>query len=179
MLFCVCHDRIIIDGKVKIVRRNNLLNKRLTDHITYRIVDNTIYLYQEEDISLNEMNMALKKLILFFDDSDICYVNIISYRIENKRDFYREFGFSFSYYDVNKLQFLCDGKKNKKDYRCYGKMSKREFFDMMNEKKKDSLIDRKEVVSDNSGFVNSMLLLFGGITLLCYFCIQGAIYMVK
>lgn len=44
-------------------------------------------------------------------------------------------------------------------------------------KKKDVII--KDTTNSNSGYVNSFLLLFGGILLLCYFCVQGAIYLVK
>ena len=45
---------------------------------------------------------------------------------------YQKLGFSLSYYDVNKLNVLYDGKKNKKDYRCYGIMTKKDFFDKIN-----------------------------------------------
>ena len=39
--------------------------------------------------------------------------------------------------------------------------------------------ENKMIVSSNSGYVSNLLLLFGGIILLCYFCIEGAIYLVK
>ena len=36
-----------------------------------------------------------------------------------------------------------------------------------------------KVINSNSGFVSNMILLFGGIILLCYLCVEGAIYLVK
>ena len=158
------------------VRKKNIINKKLTDHITYRIIDNTIYLFQDMDVSLDEMKNVFRKLALLIDDIDICCINITSSKMENNKKFYQNLGFSLSYYDVNKLNFLYEGKKNKKDYRCYGIMTKKNFYNKLNDEK---IVEHKEVVSTNSGFVNNMLLLFGGIILLCYFCVQGAIYLVK
>ena len=47
--------------------------------------------------------------------------------------------------------------------------------------KDDNKISSKNetIMYSNSGFVSNVLLLFGGILLLCYFCVQGAIYLVK
>lgn len=159
-------------------KKNNEV-KRLTDHITYRIIDSTIYLFQESDFSADEIKVAYKKLVLLIDDNDISYINITASKMEDRKEFYQKLGFSLSYYDVNKLNFLYAGKKNKKDYRCYGIMTKKDFFNCFNEDKKEQLLENRKVVSTNSGFVNGMLLLFGGIVLLCYFCVQGAIYLVK
>ena len=65
-------------------------------------------------------------------------------------------------------------------YKCYGLMTKKDFLESMKENKKDSTSELPSIVTNsNSGFVSSMLLLFGGIILLCYFCIQGAIYLVR
>ena len=58
-------------------------------------------------------------------------------------------------------------------------MTKKDFFDGMNESKKNEYSENKMIVSSNSGYVSNLLLLFGGIILLCYFCIEGAIYLVK
>jgi len=158
------------------VRKKNILNKKLTDYVTYRIIDNIIYLFQDRDISLDEMKDVFRKLALLIDNIDISYINITGSKMENNKKFYKDLGFSLSYYDVNKLNFLYEGKKNKKDYRCYGIMTKKNFFNKLNDKKS---VEHKEVIGTNSGFVNNMLLLFGGIILLCYFCVQGAIYLVK
>jgi hypothetical protein len=51
----------------------------------------------------------------------------------------------------------------------------------LNSLKDDNKISSKNetIVYSNSGFVSNVLLLFGGILLLCYFCVQGAIYLVK
>ena len=83
-----------------------------------------------------------------------------------------------SYYDVNKLNLLYAGEKNKKEYRCYGIMTKKDFFDSINSR---NIIDvgEKRVINSNSGFVYNMFLLFTGIIFLCYLCVQGAIYLVK
>ena len=87
-------------------------------------------------------------------------------------------GFTLSYYDVNKLNELYANKKNKIEYKCYGIMTKSDFFNNMNrevdEKKRDVVITKS-----NSGYVSSLLLLFGGIAFLCYLCIQGAMLLVK
>ena len=91
---------------------------------------------------------------------------------------YQKLGFSLSYYDVNKLNVLYDGKKNKKDYRCYGIMTKKDFFDKINNKE-DNTEKHDRVINSNSGYVYNLFLLFGSIMFLCYLCVQGAIYLVK
>ena len=91
---------------------------------------------------------------------------------------YQKLGFSLSYYDVNKLNVLYDGKKNKKDYRCYGIMTKKDFFDKINNKE-DNVEKHDRVINSNSGYVYNLFLLFGSIMFLCYLCVQGAIYLVK
>ncbi len=161
-------------------RKNDIKPKKLTDHITYRIIDNTIYLFQEkEDILDDELKTAFKKLSLMIDDYDIYYINISAKKIEDRKEFYQKLGFTLSYYDVNKLNKLYAGNKNKSLYKCYGIMTKKDFFDGMNESKKNEYSENKMIVSSNSGYVSNLLLLFGGIILLCYFCIEGAIYLVK
>jgi hypothetical protein len=49
----------------------------------------------------------------------------------------------------------------------------------MNEEKTEVKEENIKVISSNSGYVNNLLLLFGGIALLCYFCIQGAVFLVR
>ena len=67
-------------------------------------------------------------------------------------------------------------------YKCYGIMTKSDFLNKLME---DNKVENKkeenktEVINSNSGFVSNMLLLFGGIILLCYICVEGAIYLVK
>ena len=151
---------------------------KLTEHISYSIIDNTIYLFQDNDyISGEEMEILVKRLLLVIEDNDIAYINISSRKIEDRKEFYQKLGFSLSYYDVNKLNVLYDGKKNKKDYRCYGIMTKNDFFDRINDTENKNNEDI--VIKDNSGYVYNLFLLFSGIILLCYFCVQGAIYLVK
>ena len=45
--------------------------------------------------------------------------------------------------------------------------------------KEDNVEKHDRVINSNSGFVSNMILLFGGIILLCYLCVEGAIYLVK
>lgn len=151
---------------------------KLTEHISYSIIDNTIYLFQDNDyISGEEMEILVKRLLLVIEDNDIAYINISSRKIEDRREFYQKLGFSLSYYDVNKLNVLYSDVKNKMDYRCYGIMTKKDFFDRINDNEDKNNEDI--VIKDNSGYVYNLFLLFSGIILLCYFCVQGAIYLVK
>lgn len=151
---------------------------KLTEHISYSIIDNTIYLFQDNDyISGEEMEILVKRLLLVIEDNDIAYINISSRKIEDRREFYQKLGFSLSYYDVNKLNVLYSDVKNKMDYRCYGIMTKKDFFDRINDTEDKNNEDI--VIKDNSGYVYNLFLLFSGIILLCYFCVQGAIYLVK
>ena len=151
---------------------------KLTEHISYSIIDNTIYLFQDNDyISGEKMEILVKRLLLVIGDNDIAYINISSRKIEDRREFYQKLGFSLSYYDVNKLNVLYSDVKNKMDYRCYGIMTKKDFFDRINDNEDKNNEDI--VIKDNSGYVYNLFLLFSGIILLCYFCVQGAIYLVK
>lgn len=151
---------------------------KLTEHISYSIIDNTIYLFQDNDyISGEEMEILVKRLLLVIEDNDIAYINISSRKIEDRKEFYQKLGFSLSYYDVNKLNVLYSDVKNKIDYRCYGIMTKKDFFDRINDTENKNNEDI--VIKDNSGYVYNLFLLFSGIILLCYFCVQGAICLVK
>lgn len=167
-------DKIIIGEENKVVRKKKI---KLTDHVSYYIVDNTIYLFQDNDfISLEEIKILGKRLSLIIDDNDIAYINISSKRIEDRKEFYQDLGFSLSYYDVNKLNVLYSGIKNKIDYRCYGIMTKKDFFDKINS---EDRVNDNIIINDDSGYIYNIFLLFGGIILLCYFCTLGAIYLVK
>ena len=152
---------------------------KLTEHISYSIVNDAIYLFQNSEyISHDEVKILEKKLALIIQDNDISYINISSKKMEDRRDFYQKLGFSLSYYDVYKLNILYKGIKNKRDYRCYGIMTRSDFFNRIN----NSLDGDKEdllIVNNSSGYIYDLFLLFGGILLLCYFCVQGAIYLVR
>ena len=120
----------------------------------------------------------LDEITLIIEDNGISYINISASKIEDRKEMYQKLGFSLSYYDVNKLNVLYDGKKNKKDYRCYGIMTKKDFFDKINNKE-DNAEKHDRVINSNSGYVYNLFLLFGSIMFLCYLCVQGAIYLVK
>ena len=94
------------------------------------------------------------------------------------RDFYMDIK---TIDDVNKLNELFSDKKDKIKYRCYGIMTKSDFLNRLMEDKKVEEKKEKDtkVINSNSGFVSNMILLFGGIILLCYLCVEGAIYLVK
>ena len=160
-------------------REGNIKFEILTDHVTYCIIDSTIYLFQNSEIYEDEIKIIYKKLSLLIEDNDISYINISAKKIEERKEIYQKMGFTLSYYDVNKLNILYKGKKNKKDYRCYGIMTKRDFLERMEDNVEDCSLKNVKITESNSGFVSSMLLLFAGIALLCYFFVQGAIYMVK
>lgn len=154
---------------------------KLTDHVSYFIMDSTVYLFQKGDnIPYDELDILYKKLNLVIQDNDVNYINITACGIEKRKEFYQKLGFSLSYYDVNKLNYLYDGVKNKESYRCYGIMTRNDFFDRWNDEKDNNKNeDRKIVTSYSSGFIYNMFLLFGGIIFLCFLCVQGAIYLVK
>ena len=154
-------------------------NIKLTEHVSYCIIDSTIYLFQNNiNLSEDEIEILYKKLALIIEDNGISYINISASKIEDRKEMYQKLGFSLSYYDVNKLNVLYDGKKNKKDYRCYGIMTKKDFFDKINNKE-DNAEKHDRVINSNSGYVYNLFLLFGSIMFLCYLCVQGAIYLVK
>ena len=152
---------------------------KLNDYITYRIIDSTLYLIEKDDyINDDSWKLICKKIKLLIEDNNISYINISSKNIDKNRKIYQKLGFTISYYDVNKLNVLYDGKKNKKDYRCYGIMTKKDFFDKINNKE-DNTEKHDRVINSNSGYVYNLFLLFGSIMFLCYLCVQGAIYLVK
>lgn len=159
--------------------KKNVKWDKLNDYITYRIIDSTLYLIEKDDyINDDSWKLICKKIKLLIEDNNISYINISSKNIDKNRKIYQELGFTISYYDVNKLNMIYDGIKDKKLYRTYGIITKNDF---LNSLKDDNKISSKNetIVYSNSGFVSNVLLLFGGILLLCYFCVQGAIYLVK
>ena len=163
-------------------KKKNINIEKLTENISYRIIDSTIYLLlNTSNITKEELNIAYKKIYLVIDDNELSYINVSGKNLEKNKNYYLDLGFTLSYYDVNKLNELYAGIKDKKLYKCYGLMTRKDFYSKMNDDKKE-LKEKKEnikVISSNSGYVNNLLLLFGGIILLCYFCIQGAIYLVR
>ena len=133
-------------------------NIKLTEHISYCIIDSTIYLFQNNiNLSEDEIEILYKKLTLIIEDNGISYINISASKIEDRKEMYQKLGFSLSYYDVNKLNVLYDGKKNKKDYRCYGIMTKKDFFDKINNKE-DNAEKHDRVINSNSGYVYNLFL---------------------
>ena len=161
-------------------KKKNINRYELTDNITYLIEDTTIYLLLDSNTIINdELNIIYKKIPLLIEDNELSYINISGKHLEENKKYFQELGFTLSYYDVNKLNELYKGIKNKKDYRCYGIMTKKDFINKINEEKKEENTKEVKVISSNSGFVSSMLLLLGGIALLCYFCVYGAISLVK
>ncbi len=161
-------------------KKKNLNTKKLTDHVTYHIEDSTIYLlFDSNTITKEELNIVYKKTNLIIEDNELSYINISGKHLEENKEFFLNLGFTLSYYDVNKLNELYAFVKDKRSYRCYGLMTKKDFINKMNEDKKEENKENIKVTNSNSGYINSFLLLFGGIALLCYFCVQGAIYLVK
>lgn len=163
-------------------KKKNIKIEKLTENIAYRIIDSTIYLLlSSNDISKEELNIAYKKISLIIEDNELSYINISGKQLDKNKTYFIDLGFTLSYYDVNKLNELYAGVKDKKLYRCYGIMTKHDFYNKINEEKKEVKPkgENIKVTSSNSGYVSNLLLLFSGIALLCYFCIQGAIYLVR
>lgn len=162
-------------------KKKEIKLEKLTENVTYRIIDGTIYLFlSSNSISTQELNVVYKKISLIIEDNDLSYVNISGKRLEDNKSYFLDLGFSLSYYDINKLNELYSGTSDKKLYKCYGIMTKSDFFSKLNEVKNDFEQNIVKVENKKSyGFVNSMLLLFFGLVLLCFFCVQGAIYLVR
>ena len=163
-------------------KKKEIKPERLADNVTYRIIDSTIYLLlSTNNISKEELNIVYKKIALIIEDNDLSYINISGKKLEDNKEYFIDLGFTLSYYDVNKLNTLYAGTKDKRLYKCYGIMTKKDFYSKINEEKKE-VSQNTEISKEstsNAGFVSSMLLLLFGIALLCFFCVQGAIYLVK
>lgn len=162
-------------------KKKEIKLEKLTDNVTYRIIDSTIYLLlSNSSITREELNIVYKKIALIIEDNDLSYINISGKRLEDNKTYFQDLGFTLSYYDVNKLNTLYAATKDKRLYKCYGIMTKKDFLSKIKETKTE--IAQKAVkvqTTSNAGFVSNMLLLFFGIALLCFFCVQGAIYLVK
>lgn len=153
----------------------------LTDHFTYQIIDNIIYLYEEPNTSEEELKLLFKKVSILIEDKDISYINVSSKNLEERKEYYLDLGFSLSYYSIDKLNALYKGYRNKKDYRCYAVMTKKDFLNINNKENNKEII-RAEIVKENTsnkGFASSMFLLLTGIAFLCYLAVEGAITLIK
>ena len=161
-------------------KKKKVKRQSLTDHVTYHIEDSTIYLLLDGNIvHKEELNIVYKKITLIIEDNDLSYINISGKHLEENKEFFQELGFTLSYYDTNKLNELYKNKKDKISYKCYGLMTRKDFMNKIKENKEENKKEDIKIINSNDGFVSSMALLFGGIALLCYFCVQGAIYLVK
>lgn len=149
---------------------------KLTNHVTYLIIDNIIYLFLDDYVSYENIKSIYNKIYLFVKDKDIDYINFCARNMSCKKEMYKDLELMFLVYDVNKLNILFNGIKNKIEYKCYGLISKRHFMEMI--KMKDSNV-KENVNSSNKGFVNNMLLLFVGLAMLCFFSIEAAVYLVN
>lgn len=164
-------------------KKNKNKKEKLTDNIAYLIEDSTVYLLLNNNkITKEELNIVYKKTPLIIEDNELSYINISGKNLEENKDFFIDLGFTLSYYDVNKLNTLYRGIKDKKEYKCYGIMTKNDFYDKIEKNQKENIkkVEREiKMAPSNSGFISNMMLLFGGIILLCYFCVQGALLLVK
>lgn len=161
-------------------KKKSVKIEKLTNNITYQVVDSTIYLLLNSNtITEEELNIVYKKVPLIMEDNELSYINISGKHLEKNKSYFQNLGFNLSYYDVNKLNILYAGTEDKKSYRCYGLMTKKDFINKINEEKEKKEREHVEVINSNSGYISDLLLLFLGITLLCYFCVEGAIYLVK
>lgn len=155
---------------------NNKSNKiKVTNNASYRIVDNTIYVFLD---NISDFMTICKKINLVMEDNNLAYVNISMANLEDNRKYFLDFGFTLSYFDIKKLNTLYRGYKDKSLYRCYGFMTKKDFDNMLSNTE-DKKSNMKKVIKSDDGFVLNLFLLFGGIILLCYFCVCGAISLVR
>ena len=70
-------------------------NIKLTEHISYCIIDSTIYLFQNNiNLSEDEIEILYKKLTLIIEDNGISYINISASKIEDRKEMYQKLGFS-------------------------------------------------------------------------------------
>ena len=152
----------------------------LTDNISYYIKNNTIYLFQNEhNLIENEINILYKKIMLIIEDNNVSYININAKNMEKKKKVYQDMGFILSYYDINKLSEIFGCIKDKMSYRCYGIMTKSDFLNKMKEQNITVDNSKKIHINSNKGFVSNLLLLFGGIAVLIYICIDGILMFIR
>ena len=70
-------------------RKNKKEEKiHLTDHFTYQIIDNVIYLFEDSKSSEEELQILFKKVSFLIEDEDIAYINISAKNIENRKEYY-------------------------------------------------------------------------------------------
>lgn len=161
-------------------KKKNIKIEKLTNNIAYRIIDSTIYLLLTSNrITEEELNIVYKKVPLIMEDNELSYINVSGKHIEANKNHFQDLGFILSYYDVNKLNTLYAGTKDKKSYRCYGLMTKKDFMNKITEDKKQVKEENIKITNPESGYISDLLLLLIAISLLCYFCVQGAIYLVR
>lgn len=152
-------------------KKKTVKPKKITEHVSYSIIGDTIYLFTENlDVKREELNKVSRELSDYLKEENIAYINITGNKIKELKEYYQSLGFTISTYTPSKLNMLYDSKKDKSAYRYYAFISKEEFIASTKDLTK---------TNSNSGYISNMLLLFGGIALLCYFCVQGAIYLVK
>lgn len=148
---------------------------KITDNASYLIIDSTIYVFLN---NISDFMTTCKKVNLIIEDNNLSYVNISMANLEKEKKFFTDLGFILSYFDVNKLNSLYKDYDDKKKYKCYGFMTKKDFQNMINSDNNE-VTNSNIVIKENDGYVLNLFLLFGGIILLCYFCVYGAIYLVK
>ena len=155
---------------------NKKTNKvKITNNASYCIIDGTIYVFLDD---ISDFMTICKKVNLVMEDNNLAYVNISMANLEKKKKFFLDLGFTLSYFDVKKLNLLYRGYKNKDLYKCYGFMTKKDFENIINSPENNKQ-EFKKVIKSDDGFVLNITLLLGGIILLCFFCVYGAISLVK
>lgn len=148
---------------------------KITNNACYCIIDKTIYVFLD---NISDFMTICKKVNLIMEDNNLAYVNISMANLEKEKEFFLDLGFTLSYFDIKKLNLLYRGYKNKDLYRCYGFVTKKDFENIISSTDNNS-INTKKVIKSDDGFVLNISLLFGGIILLCFFCVYGAISLVK
>lgn len=153
----------------------------LTDHFTYKVMGNIIYIFQsKEDITDEEYNIMHKKVSLIIDDEDIAYINISAKNIDKRKKFYQDKGYILSYYSIEILNKLYKNHDDKKLYRCYAFMTKNDFLNNDNKEEKEEVIyEAVKENTSNKGFISNILLLSGGLIFFVYLCVKGIFMLIK
>ena len=75
-------------------RKKNVNIEKLTENISYRIIDSTIYLLlNTSNITKEELNIAYKKIYLVIDDNELSYINVSGKNLEKNKNYYLDLGF--------------------------------------------------------------------------------------
>ena len=78
--------KLLIDRKVTNVMKKEIKKIKLTEHISYFISDNTIYLFQDEyNFSKDDIKIIGKKVALLIQDNDISYINILRRKLKIRK----------------------------------------------------------------------------------------------